>query len=282
MRFETSSDGSLIILVDRDPRSKRGSMSGTLNLLFSEQSVFTPIAVQDDGPLPSSRFSVHTTGVIHRYADGARKSTIQIEPLYALTKLAGVGIVSIPRIARLDTFEDSKHCHDVQATLEFPENASERMTFVIELGPKPQEPQSFGIGLNYELYSVVVRVIPNLNLPIEVSEHFIAAMGDAGVNGKIDKATAELEFYQRIHGPNAFVFREDGGSYLAMSVVPMATPPKLAIAFSRLDLRIEVVPFGGVGEPTHKVRFWICDRGGRNKIEDLRPHISSVELDSRL
>jgi hypothetical protein len=283
MRFETSSDGSLIILLDRDAKSKRGAMSGNFDPLSNKWAAFTHNEDIGDHPLPSFRFTVHTTGVIHRYADGARKGTIQIEPLYALTKLTGIGIVSIPRPSRLDLFSGTKHRHDTEAVLSIPENISERITFIIELGPKPQEPQSFGVGLNYELYSVVIRVIPNLDFPLEVSEHFVAVMRDTGLQSQIDKAAAEIKFYQHTHGYGAFIFREDkGGAYLAMAAVPMAKPPKLTISFKRPDLQIEIIPFDEGKQPRHKVRFWICDKRGRNKTEDLRQYITSIELDANL
>jgi hypothetical protein len=283
MRLETSSDGSLIVLVDRDPRSKRGGYNWTFDLSSYETSTPVPVDPANDRPLPSSRFSVHTTGVIHRYAEGVRQGTMQIEALHNLTKLWTFGMVSIPSVSRLDLLEVSKHRHDGTAILEIPENVSERITFLIEIGPSPQQPQSFGVGLNYELYSLVARVVPNPNFPAEIkAEHFVAAMSDAGTQGPIDKALAELSYYQRIHGNTAFVFREDkGGAYIAMAIVPMAKPPKLTITFNRPDLKIEIIPFEG-RPPTHKVRFWICDKGGRNRTEDLRKFISSVELNAEL
>jgi hypothetical protein len=74
--------------------------------------------------------------------------------------------------------------------------------------------------------------------------------------------SAELGFYQRIHGQSAFIFREDrGGAYVAMAVVPMAKAPKLTIGFNRPDLKIEIIPYETSNEPRHKVRFWICDKG---------------------
>jgi hypothetical protein len=283
MRFETSVDGSLIVLVDRDPRIKRGAMSGIFNPTSNAPANFALNEDTGNQRLPSFRFSVHTTGVVHRYADRVRKATIQIEPLYALTKLTAVALISIPRISKLDLFVTGRHRHDVEAKLEFPEDIQERLTFILELGPKPQEPQSFGIGLNYELYSAVVRLVPNPNLPAELSEHFVAAMGDTGLQNQVDKGAAELEFYQRIHGRRAFVFREDkGGAYTAMAIVPMARPPRLTVGFNRPDLRIEIIPFEEGKIPKHKVRFWICDQGGRNKSDDLRQHITSVELDANL
>lgn len=35
-------------------------------------------------------------------------------------------------------------------------------------------------------------------------------------------------------------------------------------------------------EPMHKVRFLICDKGGRNRKNDLRNYITSIELDAEL
>ncbi|HZE54222.1 MAG TPA: hypothetical protein VE111_13275 [Bradyrhizobium sp.] len=256
-------------------------MSGSFSPLSNEQLVLTPNEVANDHPLQSFKLSAHTTGVIHGYTDGVRKGTIQVEPLYALTKLTCIGIVSIPQVSRLDLLNKAKHRHDTEATLEIPENFQERLTFAIELGFSPQEPQSFGVGLNYELYSVVVRVVPNPNFPAEISEHFVSEMGNSGLQNQVDIASAELAFFQRIHGRTALVFREDSGeAYIMMAPAPMVRPPKLTIEFKRPDLRIEIIPFSESKKPTHKVRFYICDRGGRNKTEDLRQYITSIQLDA--
>jgi hypothetical protein len=185
----------------------------------------------------------------------------------------------------LDPYDETKDRCDTTAILEIPEGVSERITFAIEIGPKPQQPTTFGVALNYELYSAIVRLVPNPNLSPEMSEHFIHGMQTAGGfdERQIDKANAELGFYQRVHGRSAFIFREDrGGAYVAMAVVPMARTPKLNIGFNRNDLRIEIISFEKHREPTHKVRFWICDRGGRNKKDDLRKHITSVELNAEV
>jgi hypothetical protein len=252
---------------------------------MNENGIFIPDEVASDRKLPSGRFSIHTTGQVHRYAGGERKSTINIEPIHALTKVAVVGFVSIPRPARLDRFDANKNRYDAVATLEIPDGVSERITFIIELGPVPQQPASYGVALNYELYSAIVRVVPAGTWPPELAEHFIHGMPGVGQFEKqqVDKASAELGFYQRIHGRSLFVFREDkGGVYVLLTVVPMAKVPKLKIGFDRDDLCVEIIPFEQNKEPTHKLRFWICDKGGRNKKDDLRKHITSIELDSEL
>ena len=87
MRFETSEDGSLLAIVDRDPRPKGGSMAMTEDGTFVEDNFDT------DKPLSSGNFSFHTTGEIHRYAGGLRKSTIHIEPLYMLSNVVVVGFI---------------------------------------------------------------------------------------------------------------------------------------------------------------------------------------------
>jgi hypothetical protein len=280
LRLETSSDGSLIVIVDRDARPKIGSLTGGGNA--GEVFTFVPSNIQTDEPLPSGRFSIHTTGEIHRYSAGHREGTIYIEPLHALTRTSLFGIVSIPRPARLDLLDEVRDGHDVAAFMEIPDHVSERISFVLEIGPGLQEPQTYGVCLNYELYSVVVRVVPDLlQLAPELSEHFIYAMPGEGQFGQrqIDRANAELKFYQRIHGTRMLIFREDrGGAYTAMAIVPMSKPPNLKIGFNRPDLGIELIPYE-IGK-VHKVRFWICDRGGRNKTDDLRKHIVSAELDA--
>jgi hypothetical protein len=279
MRFDTSADGSLLAFLDRDPCSHRGGYS------TNEEGIFVPDEDVSGLPLPSCKFSIHTTGEIHRYAGGDRKSTIHIEPLYALTKVAVVGFISIPRPSRLDPFVESKHRHDAVAILNIPEDVSERISFAVELSPAPQQPITYGVALNYEIYSAIVRVMPTGNIAPELAEHFIHGMPRAGQFDKrqIDKANAELAFYQRIHGRTPIVFREDrGGAYVLLAVVPMRTAPKLKIGFDRDDLKIEIIPFEPLVEPTHKVRFWICDKGGRNKKDDLRQHIKSIELNAEL
>src|SRR4051794_2321747 len=129
LTLRTSADGSLIAIIDRDASPKRGAMH------MGDDGVFVSDEVDSDQVLPSGRFSIHTTGEIHRYASGKRQGTIHIEPLHALTKLTLIGFISIPQVARLDLFEDSKHRHDVATILDIPEDVLDRLTFCLEIGP---------------------------------------------------------------------------------------------------------------------------------------------------
>jgi hypothetical protein len=277
LRAETSPDGSLVLFLDRESRPLEHGMtldSGTW------KNVLAP-----EGARPYARFTLHTSGVIHRYDGGLRRQTIYIEPLHALTRLHQIGFISIPRPSRLDHLDHEKEAHDVAGTLELPEDVSTRITFVVEIGPNPQAPQTFGLALNYELYSVVVRIIPTpIALPHEQADHFLSGMPASGAFDKpqTDKARAELAFYQAVHGNALPILREGGGAYVVLAAVPMRDAPKLKVGFDRPDLRVEQISFDYATQPTHKVRFWICDKGGRNKNDDLRGHITSVELDARL
>jgi hypothetical protein len=183
----------------------------------------------------------------------------------------------------LDQFDRDRDRYDTAAILEIPDGVSERITFVLEIGPAPQQPATYGVAINYEIYSVVVRVVEQGTWPSELSEHFVHGMPQRGQykKRKVDRASAELDFYQRIHGRSAFIFREDGGAYVAMAIVPMAKPPSLTIGFNQPDLSIEIIHFQEP-KPIHKVRFWVCDKGGRNKVDDLRKHIVSIQLNAEL
>jgi len=265
---ETKPDGSLVVFLDRDPR---------------------PLQVTSDAsstgkPLPYARFTIHTSGAIHRYDAGKRKQTIYVEPLYSLTRTHQIGIISTPRLSRLDELDRNKHTHDIEDSLEF-EDVSERINFLIEIGPKGTRPKTYGVVLDREVYSTVVRPVSS---PIEIPDirvdHFISMMPSAGLfdAAQTDPANAELAFYRAVHGNAHVIFREGSGAYVINATVPMRIPPKLKVTFNRNDLRIEQIDFDYYHQPSHKVRFWICDKGGRNKKDDFRSHITSIELDSRL
>src|SRR5262249_39653134 len=149
---------------------------------------------------------------------------------------------SIPRASRLDRLDEKKRVREIAATLDIPEDVSSRISFGIEIGPKPQTPQTFGVALNYELYSAVVRAIETpLALPPEMSDHFIAGMLNFGLFDKrqIGKANAELAFHKAAHSNAPPIFREEGGAYVVLSAVPMRVAPKLEIDFNRDGLFVK-------------------------------------------
>ena len=121
--------------------------------------------------------------------------------------------------------------------------------------------------------------------------HNVRAVREGAVRqsqaGPFDKrqstlAEAELAFYRAVYGDVQILFREPGGSYLFYARVEMRTAPRLDVVFSKPHLTVEPISFAPKAEPTHKVRFWIRDRGGKNKNDDLRIFILSVTLDASL
>ena len=157
----------------------------------------------------------------------------------------------------------------------------ERITFVLELVPgSPVDFGSYGVSLNYEMYSAVVRIARN---PVVAPENFDDFIYETPISGEfdarqIDPVNAELRFHHRIHGQGPIVFREDSGVYVLLLEHPMRRAPAVAIDFRRPDLSVDQIPFGHKQEPAHKVQFWICDAGGRNKTDDLRPQIRQITL----
>lgn len=278
LRFEQSPDGSIIIVVDRDT-------SPSVDGRTFENGQFVPAMERRDKVVPHGRWTVHTTGIVNYHHAGRQKSRHVVEPLYAITSTSLIGFVSVPKVSRLSPLDGSKK-HAVSGVLEISPEIDGRVTFSIEIAPGPINEGSVpAISLNFETYSVVVKPAPlPMQIDDDMSDHFVyVAPPNAShdVNG-IDAAEAELKFYERIHGQGVKIYRDEGGTYVILTAVVMNRPPKLNIAFDREDLHIELIPSQQDKAHAHKLRFWICDKGGRNKTDDLRCHIVSVELDARL
>ena len=254
LNFEARPDGSLLIFLDRS--------------------------------VPSAKISCHTTGEIHYYHQGNRRDTFHVEPLYQISGPQTIAFFSIPSPDRLDQFDNNKHMADALAILDVPAEITERMTFAVDLAPSaPAELQTLGIAVNYELYSAVVRLISRSPVPItsEIVDHFVCGVArpTATTSRLVDPANAELAFHRAIHGNGAIVFRASAGYYVALAGQPKRIAPQIEVEFDRRDLRAEPVRSDSVGA-THKVAFWICDRGGRNKTDDLRAHITSIAFSADL
>lgn len=277
IRVDALADGSLMFLIDRSPDAKRGGMiliDGSLQ----------PDSQREDEIAPHGKFTCHTTGQVNRYASGIFRNSHHIDPLTRLSQAALVGLYSIPRPSRLNAYDKTSDTADVIAVLEIPYEIDERLSFALEMMPlgAPQ-PESFGVILNYEVYSAAVRIIP-LSVPSELAEHFVEGSPASGdfQSRQLDAASAEIEFHQKVHGGQVPIFREESGAYIHLAQVPMRVPPKLTVEFAQSDLSAEQISLSGNAPITHKVRFWIRDKGGRNKTDDLRSKIVSVALDSEL
>jgi hypothetical protein len=178
LEFDARPDGSLLIFLDRDrsPSIDARTLSLTDGEFIRDSD--------DDNKLSShAKISCHTTGEIHYYSGGKRKTTFHIDRLYKLRNTRKIAFFSIPRPGRLDSYEPDQHAAETVETLEIPQEIDERMTFAIDLAPAATEHSiTFGVVLKYEVYSVAVRVlrIAPVAIPSHLDEHFVHGVTEAG------------------------------------------------------------------------------------------------------
>jgi hypothetical protein len=230
-----------------------------------------------------AKFSFHTTGIVNYYPYRKKlQSRTRIKRLLDLTEFVPVAIYSVPSLERLDQRRD----HALPAVaIDCRDYTAGRITFIIEMGPAiiPPNRDSVVFQLNHRnIYSAVIRLASHPQGSAEISEHFIIGLfGESYPDASEDEIiSAEIEFNERAYPEGPPIFRKGDGSYFIIGRGRMRTAPKLIVKFDRDDLRSEVIPISG--EPTHKVNFWILDRGGRNKRDDLRPHILNLFFDARM
>lgn len=279
LKFESGPDGSIYVMLDRDARSGE-------HLTLDQGGVFVSTESPAGVHKTSARFSVHTSGSVNYHSAGQLKDTIFLEPLYALTRPHLFAVISIPRPTLLDTFQNKHSGSHTSYTLDIPENTSERLTFVLDLAPKAQAlPTFFGAVVTYETCRIVVRAVPDfLDVDGRMREHFVHGIPTVGAfsEAQADRPTSELEYYGALSGGAPVVLREKQGSYVALAAQRMGRAPELRVTFDRDDLSAEQISFNAKHEPTHKVRFWIRDKSGRNRNDDLRRHIRTLEYHAEL
>ena len=278
VRVRALPDGSLIVLIDRNKSRMKG------HLTFRNESLFKNPGLENE-LVSHSKWTCHTTGQINYYANAASKPDINFfPPLFELSKATFIGFYSIPNAHRLDAYNCVSHSSDNLVVIEIPEEIDERLTFVIEMLPLNLCRQStFGVVINYELYALEIR-LESINFPQKMANHFIDGMPSRGdfESRQIGIPEAEIGFHKmRLNGIPP-LFRGNNGQYIMLTEVPMRCPPKLRVAFKKVELSIEQIMPEGNSPATHKVKFWIKDKGGRNKCTDLRDQILSIVFDSRM
>lgn len=246
--------------------------------------VIKPDSYGEGKELDKGKFTCHTTGQINRHIDGAAKPEIIYgEPLFDLTQPQVVGFYSIPRVTKLDKFSPNPS-KDFVGTIDISNDADGRFSFLITLLPNDYLPSPRdSIQLIYELYTLQISPYDQL-VPDEMQNHFIVGSPNIGSSDhrRIDIPSAELSFYKKVLCGGTPIFRERCGSYLMLAEVSMRVPPVLTVKFDSPKFYAEQIDITGSAPITHKVRFWIKDKGGRSKKEDLRKHILSVMLDAEI
>jgi len=249
-------------------------------MILDKDETFVPDTSREK---TGAKISCHTTGQIHYENGSGRQAAFHIEPLHRLSRAHLVGFFSIPNVSRLEGLDRTLHTHDAEVILDIPAGIEERLNFVLEMAPRLTGFATYGVRLDYEVYAVIVRLVPSLPLVVskEVSDHFIHGTSTVGSLSQraMTKQQAELEFLHCAHNHSGLIiFRTPSGQYVAIPPVVMRVAPTLRVTFSRSDLRVDV----GDDVDAHKIPFWIMDKGGRNKTEDLRPCITRIELDADL
>lgn len=278
LKLDALSDGSLLILLDKAVSPKIGAQKTENGQLVDDTA--------DDGlPKPHAKITCHTTGRVNYSAYGDRTAIFYIEPLSALTTTTDLAAYSIPTVGRLDTHQMGALALN-GVTINVPDEVQSRLSFMVDIGPASEpDIDVYGVTLRYEHYKIAVRVISSA--PFEpFGERLCTVVRQQGQGRLAEQAVeqnqAELDFYRRIHGSGPIIFRENDGSYVALTAVPMRIGPCLIMTFSQPGLSAEQIPYPEHKQITHKVRFWIKDKGGRNKTADLRSCIASFGFDARL
>lgn len=274
--LDSRPDGSIVMILDRDSRVAQEAMTFDV-----AKQKFVP----DNSRKSHTKITCHITGQVNYYCGSEKpKQILYIEKLTGIQNNTAVAFFSIPCVSRLDSFSPSSHRHDSEAILPIPENVNERLAFVVEVAPIPPTIESYGVAINYELYAIIIRLIPPSSVPHDeqVANHFIHGVPNIGTMSKraIGIPEAEIEFHKKIHGKTPLIFRDSNGIYTVIASVPMRVTPTLKIVFSREDLSYEQDMTGT--QKIHKVRFWIKDKGRKNLRDDLRSYIASVELSAEL
>lgn len=277
LKFEALADGSLLIVIDRDPTPKKGGLrlrNGTIE----------PSLEGSGKVLHHGRFTCHTTGQINRHIGGvAAPEIIYGEPLFDLSQPQGVGFYSVPEITKLDQISP-ENLEGTDFKINIPGDVNGRLTSAFKLLPNDYSAtQLEGVCLRYELYTLHIAPF-DFCPPEEMREHFIVGSPSVGSSDhrQIDIPNAELSFYKKVFRDGKPIFRERSGAYVLLAEVPIRVPPELKIKFDSPKFSAEQIEFDGKTPTTHKVRFWIKDKGGRNKSDDLREHIVSVVLNAEL
>jgi hypothetical protein len=278
LHFDARPDGSLVIVLDRSSRSAQEPL--TLDMATGQ---FVPDLLARTSHV---KVSCHVTGEIRYYCGSAKpRRVFYIDKLTALSRITPVAFFSIPRVSKLDRVDPDRHRLSQEAAWKIADGIDQRRTFLVEMSPLPlpENIGGWGVAFGYELYGVIVRIVPSSSVPCgdETSDHFSYGVPVVGTRKSRSSSVpeAELEFHHKIHGDGMLAMREKSGAYVVVASVPMRTHPRLTVTFNRKDLSCEQ---DSEAKKVHKVRFWIRDKGGRNLRDDLRQHIVSIMLDAEL
>jgi hypothetical protein len=259
--FQDHIDGSLYIVFDRLGKGPRTT--------WSTRDANIPSPFEPEGPNEKFRISYHPCGHVRYHGFGPKPKSIHCEPIYAITKKQGLALLSIPNI---DSLTLAERAQDNDFVYDWPEQAQDRVTVWIELGPSTLE-SPFERGniplatVRYGQWFTIFVSLGPLPVPIpdEINEQAVVrVVPDRDfVEKRVSKEEALVAFHQAKHGVThqpVTEFNPNSGVYRIICAVPMRIPPRLTIEFfdSLLTAEVERCTIS-------EVRFKVKGPGGYKK-----------------
>lgn len=286
LAIKTTADGSLLMIPER-PKLPVGGVA-----IYKDGTWAAADLEGDDRSGDLLRLTVHTTGQVNLHGRGLEKSRLFLDPLTRMSKWYPLGVISVPNFAYLDAHEGIAK-EEVSAHLILASEIKDRLTFHIEIGPVPAPNDLEGLLCIFDTFCIRIFPAQDIDVAHQENAYVFGMWSGIGYDSiQMHPAEAELSFIQRIDGERFYVDRSGDGRYTLYTPRVMVWAPRIRMEFTREDLHMEIDharPADPVERndferrlPRHKVRFWICDRSGRIKNEDLRPFIKDIVAEAFL
>jgi len=224
--------------------------------------------------------SYHASGRINYKAlDGG---LIYSEPIFEITKPFSFFLLSIPRIDKLDKYEQKLNKED--NFIEAPTEANARNNFELIIVPNNFILDRVkGFLMRYEgLFDIIIAINSiKIDASGKLANRFIYSHPKNGLfsKQKYSKTYSQLLFRQKLAGKQTVIIYPPNGKgvYKMYFAVPMRIAPKIKISFS--DPNLKAVIIEDKSRTNTSAHFKVKDKHGF--IKELR-NIVQVELDAEL
>lgn len=256
-------DGSLYMTLDR----KGDTVSSTFDNKSGSWS-------DEENKKKGFSLSYHTSGMVNpkRISGGATFH----EPLFEISQLHSLVLISVPSVNRLDDYEKSQEDDSV---IDVPDNT--RLDFQLFIGPPNASPPGTLATIECTIFSIFVAQskIPDFLLAGK-DNHFIFVRPQGAFETiQVQPDAAFTRFHQTIVGHDGIlVYGPNGaGEYLMVFAVPMRVPPRatIKIADPSLVAQIDMTKL-----KNNSLRYVVRDQAKR--IIKTPTAIAELELDADL
>jgi hypothetical protein len=254
--FHDDRDGSLYIVFDRVGKGP--------GMTWSSRTGNVPVEYEREDQ--KFKISYHPCGHVRFHNIAGRPKSIHCEPIYAITRKQPLSFISIPGITSLELADETE---EADVFCDWVANATERVTFWVELGPPdletPFEPSNGPlVGVTYDRwFTIFISIGPSpFSIPEGVPDQAIIRMvpDQDFFTERVSQEQAVINFHQARAGVQHEAitsFQPNSGVYPIIFAVPMRIPPKLMVDFYDGDLRAEVIHC-----TTYEARFRVKGPGG--------------------